>query len=82
MPPIFSGSTGLHVFLVEHQVPEVRGGVEVDYEGFGVGVAGGVLAVDGLHMNQPLPLPTVPDLCDYSTHLLDYSQLRSELYRL
>jgi|GEM_PF-5710786 len=43
MPPIFSGSTGLHVFLVEHQVLEVRGGVEFDYEGVGVGADGGVL---------------------------------------
>ncbi len=40
MPPIFSGSAGLHVFLVEHQVIEVRGGVEVDFEGIGVGAAG------------------------------------------
>jgi len=43
MHPIFLGSTGLHVFLVEHEVLEVRGGVEVDYEGAGVGAAGGVL---------------------------------------
>ncbi len=76
MPPIFSGSTGLHVFLVEHQVPEVRGGVEVDFEGVGAGAAGGVLAVDDFHMNRPLPLPTVPDFCDYSTHLLDSSRFR------
>ena len=47
MPPIFSGSTGLHVFLVEHQVLEVRGGVEADFKGVGVGAAGGVLGVDG-----------------------------------
>ena len=52
MSPIFSGSPGLHVFLVDHQVLEVRGGVEVDYEGVGVGAAGGVLAVDGLHVNR------------------------------
>lgn len=76
MPPIFSGSTGLHVFLVEHQVIEVRGGVEVDFEGVGVGTAGGVLAVDGFHMNRPLPLLTVADFCDYSNHLLDSSRFR------
>lgn len=76
MPPIFSGSTGLHVFLVEHQVIEIRGGVEVNFEGVGVGAAGGVLAVDGFHMNRPLPLPTVADLCDYSNHLLDSSRFR------
>ena len=37
MLPIFSGSAGLHVFLAEHQVIEVRRGVEVDFEGMGVG---------------------------------------------
>ena len=76
MPAIFSGSTGSHVFLVEHQVIEVRGGVEVDFEGVGVGAAGGALAVDGFHMNRPLPLPTVADFCGYSTHLPDSSRFR------
>ena len=76
MPPIFLSSTGLHVFLVEHQVIEVRGGVDVDFEGVGVGAAGGVLAVDRFHMNRPLPLPTVADFCDYSNRLLDSSRFR------
>ena len=72
----------MHVFLAPHEALEVRGGVEVDYEGVGAGAGGGVLTVDGPHMNRPLPLPTVPDLRDYSPHLPDSSQLRSELYRL
>ena len=76
MPPIFSGSTGLPVFLVEHQVIEVQGGVEVDFEDVGVGAAGSVLAVDGFYMNRTLPLPTVADFYDYSTHLLDSYRFR------
>ena len=76
MPPILQALPALHVSLVEHQVIEVRGGVEVDFEGVGVGAAGGVPAVDGFHMNRPLPLPTVADFCDYSTHLLDSSRFR------
>jgi hypothetical protein len=47
MPPIFSGSTGLHVVLVEDQVLEVAGDVEADFKGIGVGAPGGVFAVDG-----------------------------------
>ena len=47
MPPIFSGSTGLHVSLVEDQVLEVAGDVEADFKGIRVGAAGGVFAVDG-----------------------------------
>ena len=31
---------------------EVRGGVEVDFEGVGAGTAGGVLTVEGFHINR------------------------------
>ena len=51
MPPIFSGSTGLHVFLVEHQVLEVAGDVEADFKGIGVGAPGCVFAVDSFDDN-------------------------------
>jgi hypothetical protein len=32
MPPIFSSPTGVHAFLVEDQIPEIRGNIQADFE--------------------------------------------------